>query len=125
MLSISQRNHTCELARWSCRRLRCETKVCTLANDDLGDLVVRHMSTPRPCLSRKHHHHLVTEPHALQVNGLEAGIAFPTGCSLNFVAAHWTPNAGDKTVLGYDDVMKLGTLSLVALVEGSRPHNLV
>ena len=47
-----------------------------------------------------------------QVNGLEAGIAFPTGCSLNFVAAHWTPNAGDKTVLGYDDVMKLGELRL-------------
>ncbi len=31
--------------------------------------------------------------------GLEAGIAFPTGCSLNYVAAHYTPNAGDKTVL--------------------------
>ena len=43
--------------------------------------------------------------------GLEAGIAFPTGCSLNHVAAHWTPNAGDKTVLGYDDVMKLGGCS--------------
>ena len=23
------------------------------------------------------------------------------------VAAHWTPNSGDKTVLQYDDVMKL------------------
>ncbi|CAM6014795.1 unnamed protein product [Sphagnum balticum] len=40
-------------------------------------------------------------------NGLRAGIAFPTGCSLNWVAAHWTPNSGDKTVLQYDDVMKL------------------
>ncbi|XP_051118218.1 methionine aminopeptidase 2A-like isoform X2 [Andrographis paniculata] len=40
-------------------------------------------------------------------NGLKAGIAFPTGCSLNWVAAHWTPNTGDKTVLQYDDVMKL------------------
>ena len=39
--------------------------------------------------------------------GLEAGIAFPTGCSLDWVAAHWTPNAGDKTVLSYDNVMKL------------------
>lgn len=38
---------------------------------------------------------------------VSAGIAFPTGCSLNWVAAHWTPNAGDKTVLQYDDVMKL------------------
>ncbi|DBA93672.1 TPA: Methionine aminopeptidase 2A [Trebouxia sp. C0006] len=43
----------------------------------------------------------------IQAKGLEAGIAFPTGCSLNHVAAHWTPNAGDKTVLQYDDVMKL------------------
>lgn len=40
-------------------------------------------------------------------NGLHAGIAFPTGCSLNNVAAHYTPNAGDKTVLQYDDVMKI------------------
>jgi len=39
--------------------------------------------------------------------GLDAGIAFPTGCSLNHVAAHWTPNAGDETVLQKDDVMKL------------------
>ena len=44
----------------------------------------------------------------IQENGMAAGIAFPTGCSLNHVAAHWTPNAGDKTVLQYDDVMKLG-----------------
>eukprot|EP00803_Ostreobium_quekettii_P002597 evm.model.scf_2072.1 EVM.evm.TU.scf_2072.1 scf_2072:22167-28285(-) len=40
-------------------------------------------------------------------NGLSAGIAFPTGCSLNHVAAHWTPNSGDSTVIEYDDVMKL------------------
>ncbi|KAG6491376.1 hypothetical protein ZIOFF_052716 [Zingiber officinale] len=43
----------------------------------------------------------------IKEDGLEAGIAFPTGCSLNWVAAHWTPNSGDKTVLQYDDVMKL------------------
>lgn len=40
-------------------------------------------------------------------NGLKAGIAFPTGCSLNHVAAHYTPNAGDKTVLNYDDICKI------------------
>lgn len=40
-------------------------------------------------------------------NGLEAGIAFPTGCSLNHVAAHYTPNNGDNTVIGYDDVCKI------------------
>ena len=39
--------------------------------------------------------------------GLEAGLAFPTGCSLNHCAAHYTPNAGDPTVLQYDDVMKI------------------
>ena len=43
----------------------------------------------------------------IQENGLEQGIAFPTGCSLNHVAAHYTPNAGDKTVLQYEDVMKI------------------
>ncbi len=37
----------------------------------------------------------------------QAGVAFPTGCSLNWVAAHYTPNVGDDTVLQYDDVMKL------------------
>ena len=40
-------------------------------------------------------------------NGLEAGLAFPTGVSLNHCAAHYTPNAGDNTVLQYDDVMKV------------------
>ncbi|XP_059618878.1 methionine aminopeptidase 2 isoform X2 [Phlebotomus argentipes] len=40
-------------------------------------------------------------------NGLEAGLAFPTGCSLNHCAAHYTPNAGDPTVLQYDDVCKI------------------
>lgn len=43
----------------------------------------------------------------VEASGLDAGIAFPTGCSLNYVAAHWTPNAGDKTVLDYNDVMKV------------------
>lgn len=32
----------------------------------------------------------------IEENGLEAGIAFPTGCSLNHIAAHWTPNAGER-----------------------------
>ncbi|XP_064604781.1 methionine aminopeptidase 2-like [Liolophura sinensis] len=39
--------------------------------------------------------------------GLEAGLGFPTGCSLNHCAAHYTPNAGDPTVLGHDDVVKI------------------
>ncbi|GME89926.1 unnamed protein product [[Candida] boidinii] len=36
-----------------------------------------------------------------------SGMGFPCGVSLNNVAAHYTPNAGDKTVLSYDDVMKV------------------
>jgi methionyl aminopeptidase len=31
----------------------------------------------------------------VEENGLEAGIGFPTGLSLNNCAAHYTPNAGD------------------------------
>ena len=40
-------------------------------------------------------------------NGLQAGLAFPTGCSLNNCAAHYTPNAGDTTILGMNDVCKI------------------
>ena len=40
-------------------------------------------------------------------NLTQCGQAFPTGCSLNNVAAHYTPNKGDDTILQYDDVMKL------------------
>lgn len=42
----------------------------------------------------------------LKANGLECGIAFPTGCSVNNCAAHYTPNSGDETVIGADDVVK-------------------
>ncbi|XP_019753113.1 methionine aminopeptidase 2 isoform X2 [Hippocampus comes] len=43
----------------------------------------------------------------IKENKLHAGLAFPTGCSLNHCAAHYTPNAGDPTVLQYDDVCKI------------------
>ncbi|TPX33566.1 hypothetical protein SmJEL517_g03548 [Synchytrium microbalum] len=43
----------------------------------------------------------------VEENGFESGIGFPTGVSLNHVAAHYTPNAGDKTVLQQQDVMKV------------------
>jgi methionine aminopeptidase type II len=43
----------------------------------------------------------------VEASGLERGIAFPTGCSINRCAAHYTPNTGDETVLGVDDVIKL------------------
>jgi methionyl aminopeptidase len=32
----------------------------------------------------------------IEETGLESGIGFPTGLSVNEVAAHYTPNAGDK-----------------------------
>lgn len=43
----------------------------------------------------------------VEANGFDSGIAFPTGLSINHCAAHYSPNAGDKTVLQYDDVMKV------------------
>jgi methionyl aminopeptidase len=36
-----------------------------------------------------------------------AGMGFPTGLSINHCAAHYTPNAGNKMVLNYEDVMKV------------------
>ena len=33
----------------------------------------------------------------VEEEGLTRGIGFPTGLSLNHCAAHYTPNAGDKT----------------------------
>ena len=39
--------------------------------------------------------------------GLQAGIGFPTGCSINHIAAHFTPNPGDNIVLQYGDVMSI------------------
>lgn len=43
----------------------------------------------------------------VQADGAKSGFGFPTGCSLNHVAAHYTPNYGDDTVLQYSDIMKL------------------
>lgn len=40
-------------------------------------------------------------------NPLKASWGFPTGCSINNVAAHWTPNPGDKTILKASDLVKL------------------
>jgi methionyl aminopeptidase len=39
--------------------------------------------------------------------GLECGIGFPTGCSLNNVAAHYTPNPGDFRTIEKNDVCKI------------------
>ena len=44
--------------------------------------------------------------HLIKENGPLAGMGFPTGCSINNCAAHYTPNPGDDTVLNYGDVVK-------------------
>jgi len=43
----------------------------------------------------------------VEEDGLESGVGFPTGLSLNNCAAHYSPNAGDTTVLQQGDVMKV------------------
>jgi len=43
----------------------------------------------------------------IEYDGIKQGIAFPTGCSLNHCAAHWTPNPGDTTILQKGDVVKI------------------
>lgn len=43
----------------------------------------------------------------VEESGLESGIGFPTGLSLNHCAAHYTPNAGDTNVLQSGDVLKI------------------
>lgn len=48
-----------------------------------------------------------TNRRLVEANGIVQGIGFPTGCSINDCAAHYTPNPGDETVLNYNDVMKI------------------
>ncbi|KAI0699385.1 peptidase M24A methionine aminopeptidase [Cerioporus squamosus] len=43
----------------------------------------------------------------VEEDGLESGIGFPTGLSLNHCAAHYSPNPGDTLVLGEKDVLKV------------------
>ncbi|WVQ96025.1 methionine aminopeptidase, type II [Kwoniella sp. CBS 9459] len=43
----------------------------------------------------------------VEENGFDSGIGFPTGLNLNEIAAHYSPNPGDKTVLSKGDVMKV------------------
>lgn len=43
----------------------------------------------------------------IKASGIEAGIAFPTGVSRNHIAAHYTSNPMDVTILEEHDVMKV------------------
>ncbi|KAL9073190.1 MAG: hypothetical protein Q9161_003022 [Pseudevernia consocians] len=40
-------------------------------------------------------------------DNIKGGMGFPTGLSINNCAAHYTPNAGNRTILQPDDVMKV------------------
>ncbi|KAJ6245523.1 methionine aminopeptidase 2 [Anaeramoeba flamelloides] len=43
----------------------------------------------------------------IEEDGLKAGLAFPFGCSINNIAAHYTSNPGDETILEESDVLKI------------------
>jgi methionyl aminopeptidase len=53
--------------------------------------------TIKPGMSMTEIAHLIEDSTRALVeeDGLEAGVGFPTGLSVNEVAAHYTPNAGD------------------------------
>lgn len=38
-------------------------------------------------------------------DNIKGGVAFPTGLNINHIAAHYSPNAGNKTVVTENDVM--------------------
>ncbi|RKF55724.1 Methionine aminopeptidase 2 [Golovinomyces cichoracearum] len=40
-------------------------------------------------------------------DNIKGGIAFPTGVNLDHIAAHYSPNSGNKTILSEDNVMKV------------------
>ncbi|RDW91414.1 methionine aminopeptidase 2 [Coleophoma crateriformis] len=40
-------------------------------------------------------------------DNIKGGVAFPTGVNLDHIAAHYSPNAGNKTILSQDNVMKV------------------
>ncbi|KAF3760611.1 putative methionyl aminopeptidase [Cryphonectria parasitica EP155] len=40
-------------------------------------------------------------------DAIKAGMGFPLGLNLNDIAAHYSPNAGNKMVFGQDDVIKI------------------
>lgn len=50
---------------------------------------------------------LTGHPGLEEGDAYKAGMGFPTGLSINHCAAHYTPNAGNKMVLNYEDVMKV------------------
>ena len=50
---------------------------------------------------------LTGHPGLEEGDNMKGGMGFPTGLSINHCAAHYTPNAGNKMVLGEKDVLKV------------------
>lgn len=50
---------------------------------------------------------LTGHPGLEEGDNILGGIAFPTGVNLDHIAAHYSPNAGNKTLLSKDNVMKV------------------
>lgn len=50
---------------------------------------------------------LTGHPGLEEGDNIKGGVGFPTGLSINHCAAHYTPNAGNKMILGEKDVMKV------------------
>ncbi|KAF8862337.1 methionine aminopeptidase 2-like protein [Acephala macrosclerotiorum] len=50
---------------------------------------------------------LTGHPGLEEGDNIKGGIAFPTGLNLDHIAAHYSPNAGNKTLLAQDNVMKV------------------
>ena len=50
---------------------------------------------------------LTGHPGLEEGDNIRGGVGFPTGLSINHVAAHYSPNAGNKWILQKDDVMKV------------------
>ena len=55
----------------------------------------------------------------VEENGLESGIGFPTGLSLNNCAAHYTPNGGDTTGKHYRSCF-MGNIDCTSSFAGRR-----
>lgn len=50
---------------------------------------------------------LTGHPGLEEGDNIKGGVGFPTGLNINHIAAHYSPNAGNKTVLQEKDVMKV------------------
>lgn len=50
---------------------------------------------------------LTGHPGLEEGDNIKGGVAFPTGVNLDHIAAHYSPNAGNKTLLAKENVMKV------------------